>query len=179
MFKEGVPLMPTVVTHALAGAAVGHLLAPGPMPPSYYAVAAGLGVLPDLDVLAFSFGIPYGSRFGHRGFSHSLLFSALAGLLAALPLAGWFGVPWWHLWVAFAAVTVSHTLLDALTDGGLGVAFFSPFNDRRYFLPWRPIRVSPIGRAAFGRWGLRALLSEVVWVWVPLGLLVAVTLVGR
>lgn len=31
-----------------------------------------------------------------------------------------------------------------LTDGGLGVAFFSPFDNKRYFLPWRPIRVSPI-----------------------------------
>ena len=27
--------------------------------------------------------------------------------------------------------------------GGLGVAFFSPFSNARYFLPWRPIRVAP------------------------------------
>jgi len=31
-----------------------------------------------------------------------------------------------------------------MTKGGLGVAFFSPFDNSRYFLPWRPIRVSPI-----------------------------------
>jgi inner membrane protein len=75
------------------------------------------------------------------------------------------------LWIAFAAAMISHALLDALTDGGLGVAFFSPLTDRRYFLPWRPIRVSPIGRAAFSRWGAHALLSEVLWVWLPLGAL--------
>jgi hypothetical protein len=34
--------------------------------------------------------------------------------------------------------TASHGVLDATTNGGLGVAFFSPFDNRRYFLPWRP-----------------------------------------
>jgi inner membrane protein len=165
--------MPTAITHALAGLAVGKLLAPGPMPPPYYGVALALGLLPDLDVLAFAFGIPYGARFGHRGFSHSFACALLVSLLAALPLVALFGVPWWRLGLAFFAAMVTHTLLDALTDGGLGVAFFAPLDDRRYFLPWRPLRVSPIGWAAFSRWGLRALLSEVIWVWLPLGLLVA------
>jgi hypothetical protein len=45
---------------------------------------------------------------------------------------------------------------------------FSPFHDQRYFFPWQPIHVSPIGLAVFGRQGLRALASEVVWVWIPL-----------
>jgi inner membrane protein len=39
----------------------------------------------------------------------------------------------------------SHGLLDAMTDGGRGVALFWPFTARRYFLPWRPIPVAPIG----------------------------------
>jgi len=26
-----------------------------------------------------------------------------------------------------------------MTNGGLGVAYFSPFDNRRYFLPWPPI----------------------------------------
>jgi inner membrane protein len=171
--------MPTTITHALAGLAVGKLVAPGPMPPPYYSVALALGLLPDVDVLAFPLGIPYGARFGHRGFSHSFACAVLGGLLAALPMAGPLGVPWWRLWPAFAAAMASHTLLDALTDGGLGVAFFAPLDDRRYFLPWRPIRVSPIGRAAFSRRGLRALLSEVCWVWLPLGVLVAADALRR
>jgi inner membrane protein len=29
-----------------------------------------------------------------------------------------------------------------MTDGGLGVAFFSPIDQNRYFLPIRPIRVA-------------------------------------
>ena len=37
----------------------------------------------------------------------------------------------------------SHGLLDAFTDGGLGVAFFAPFDSTRYFFPVTPIEVSP------------------------------------
>ena len=52
------------------------------------------------------------------------------------------------LWTHFFASGV-HGLLDAMTDGGLGVAFFSPFDNRRYFLPWTPIRVIPDRRQPF------------------------------
>lgn len=66
-------------------------------------------------------------------------------------------------------VTDTHGLLDAMTDGGLGIAFFSPFNLQRYFLPWRPIHVSPIGVGRFfSARGLRILWSEIVWVWLPI-----------
>lgn len=59
-----------------------------------------------------------------------------------------------------------------MTDGGLGVAFFSPFDDTRYFLPWTPIRVSPIGMERFfsGR-GLAVLQSELLWIWLPAAVL--------
>lgn len=73
----------------------------------------------------------------------------------------------------------SHGLLDAFTNGGLGIAFFSPFDPRRYFFPWRPVQVSPIGMAFFGRWGLRVLRSEVVWIWLPLAALVGAVLLCR
>jgi inner membrane protein len=46
-------------------------------------------------------------------------------------------------------VTASHGVLDAMTNGGLGVAFFAPFTSARYFLPFRPVQVSPISLAAF------------------------------
>jgi inner membrane protein len=46
-------------------------------------------------------------------------------------------------------VKASHGILDAMTDGGLGVAFFSPFDDTRCFFPFRPIKVSPIGLSFF------------------------------
>lgn len=112
----------------------------------------------------------YGDFWGHRGFTHSLAFAVLLagvvivlGFRQALP-----SVSRYYLWVYFFLATASHGLLDAMTDGGLGVAFFSPFDNRRYFLPWRPIRVSPIG---FGRFftshGLAVMKSELLWVWVP------------
>ncbi len=44
---------------------------------------------------------------------------------------------------------MSHGVLDAMTTGGEGVAFFAPFDNSRYFLPWREIKVSPIGAAKF------------------------------
>ena len=74
---------------------------------------------------------------------------------------------WWRLVLFFFLATASHGLLDALTDGGLGVAFFSPFDTRRYFLPWRPVEVSPIGLGFFGPQGLRVIRSEMVWIWLP------------
>jgi inner membrane protein len=68
--------------------------------------------------------------------------------------------------------TASHGFLDAMTDGGLGVAFFSPFDNHRYFFPWRPIRVSPIGIGRFfSPRGLDVLQSELLWIWLPAGLL--------
>ena len=71
---------------------------------------------------------------------------------------------------------ISHPILDAMTDGGLGIAFFSPFSNERYFLPWRPIRVSPIGPRFFSARGMETMRSELVWVWIPLA---AAALLGR
>ena len=65
-------------------------------------------------------------------------------------------------------VTASHGILDALTDGGLGIALLAPFDYDRYFFPWTPIVVSPIGIAGmFSKWGLEVMRSELVWIWLP------------
>lgn len=65
-------------------------------------------------------------------------------------------------------ITVSHGILDAMTNGGLGVAFFAPFDTQRYFFIWRPIQVSPLGVRRFFTWrGLGILSSEILWVWLP------------
>jgi inner membrane protein len=62
-------------------------------------------------------------------------------------------------------VIASHGLLDAMTTGGLGVAFFAPFSAERYFFPWRPILVSPIGIERFlSPRGAAVLMSELQWV---------------
>jgi inner membrane protein len=80
----------------------------------------------------------------------------------------------------FSFVTASHGMLDAMTDGGLGVAFFAPFDNARYFFPWRPILVSPIGIAQFfSGYGLDVLLSEFVWIWVPAGMVWLISQIVR
>ena len=66
------------------------------------------------------------------------------------------------------ASTLSHGLLDMLTNGGLGVALFAPFDNGRYFFPYRPVEVSPLGVTNFfSRRGLHVLTSERQWVWLP------------
>jgi inner membrane protein len=130
--------------------------------------------IPDLDVVGFRFGISYGHILGHRGLSHSIAFAAfLGGCLALLmpfeaqPLRA----PRLTVFLYLFLSTLSHGILDAMTSGGLGVAFFAPFDNTRYFLPWRPIRVSPISVSAFlSATGLRVLHSELQWVWIPAAL---------
>ena len=127
-------------------------------------------VLPDADVLGLSFGIPYGSFWGHRGFTHSFLFALLIGIVVTLvfyreQFSKKVGL---LLIVYFTLCTASHSILDAMTTGGQGVAFFSPWDNDRYFLPWRPIRVSPIGIANFfTERGINVLLSELIWIGLP------------
>ena len=141
----------------------------------FWAWAAACAVLPDADVVGFAFGVSYGSMFGHRGLSHSLAFAVVAGCaVASLAFreARAFSRGWWGRAAFFAAATASHGLLDALTDGGLGVAFFAPFVARRYFFPWRPIEVSPIGAGFFSVRGVVVFENELVWVWLPSAALV-------
>jgi inner membrane protein len=55
-----------------------------------------------------------------------------------------------------------------MTNGGLGVAFFSPFTNSRYFFPFHPIMVSPIGAGRFfSLKGLAIIRSEALWLWIP------------
>jgi inner membrane protein len=124
-------------------------------------------VLPDIDVIGFRFGIHYGEVWGHRGITHSLLFAALSALVAGA-LLKFSGSDRWSLILLLFVITASHGFLDAMTNGGLGVAFFSPFYTARYFLPWQPIQVSPISVTRFfSARGLSVLWSEIRVVWLP------------
>ena len=120
-----------------------------------------------MDSLGFVAGVPYGHPFGHRGFTHSLFFATIVALLC-IPFAKRFGVsPLLTFAFVFASIS-SHGFLDALTTGGLGVAFFGPFSNERFFLPWRVIPVSPIGLVPFlSSRGLEVLKSELLWIWAP------------
>jgi inner membrane protein len=168
--------MASVFSHAVAALGIGACFYQLRTPKRVWVVGALSAVIPDLDVIGFGFGVQYGDFWGHRGFTHSLLFAALLASVVALlafrqAVPGFGGV---SLWTYFFLATASHGLLDAMTDGGLGVAFFSPFNNTRYFLPWRPIRVSPIGVSGFFTdRGLEVVKSELFWIWLPTALLVA------
>lgn len=171
--------MPTTLTHAVVGFGMAGLWPAEAKPPAFWLLSVVLAELPDIDVLAFRFGIPYGARFGHRGFCHSLACAAAVSLPVALAAAGPLQLTWWALWgYAFLLMAV-HDVLDMATNGGLGIALLAPIDETRYFLPWRPLQCSPIGLGCFSRWGLRALLSEVVWVWLPLAVLLVVAWQGR
>lgn len=127
-------------------------------------------IIPDVDVIGFRFGIHYGDFWGHRGFTHSVVFAFLLASFVAFALfrreASVIGRL--SLFAYIFLATASHGVLDAMTNGGLGVAFFSPFENSRYFLPWRPIRVSPIGVTQFFTpRGFSILQNELLWIWVP------------
>ena len=162
--------MASAFTHAVVGLALGTgFRTPGP-PARFWALGAVCAALPDLDVVAFRFGIPYGHMLGHRGLTHSFAFAA--ALAAAVATLAFRGREWdetrGFLWSYFFLATASHGVLDMMTNGGRGVALFAPLENGRYFLPWRPIEVSPIGVTPFfTERGFEILRSELQWVWAP------------
>jgi inner membrane protein len=125
-----------------------------------------LSMLPDLDVAGMALGVPYGAPWGHRGATHSLVMAGPLGLAFAVFARGGGRTFTATALLAFA-VAASHGLLDAMTDGGRGVALFWPLTTHRYFLPWRPIPVAPIGVGFLSGDGLEVAAWELV-VFLPL-----------
>lgn len=137
--------------------------------------------IPDTDVIAFKFGIPYGHMFGHRGFSHSIFFGLIWGGLMTMLYSLFFGkIRYGWLFILFSMVTISHGVLDAVTTGGKGIGFFIPFINERYFLPWRFITVSPLSlERFFSSWGLKVLGSEMLFLGIPCLLIFLVKMLFR
>ena len=175
--------MPTVVGHAAFALALGTAFRPAGAPARFWLAGAGCAMLPDVDVLAFSLGLPYGHVLGHRGLTHSLAFAAaLAAAVtwACFPEGRARRAVRARLWAYLFLATASHGVLDAMTDGGSGIAFLAPVDGARHFLPWRPIEVSPLGLRPFleGR-ATSVLVSEAWWVLLPSALLAAASLAWR
>lgn len=126
------------------------------------ALWSALSLLPDADVIAFTLGIPYGAPFGHRGASHALATAAAAGLAAALLARSPRPSDRRRVGLLAFAVVASHGLLDALTDGGRGVALLWPFSNERLFAPVRPIPVAPIGARILSERGLHVMGFEAI-----------------
>jgi inner membrane protein len=146
------------------GMAVGRWWAPATPGRAMLGLTA-LSMLPDIDVVGMAFGVPYGAPWGHRGATHSLVLAALFGLVFAA-VASRRG-PFTRTALLGGAVAASHGLLDAMTDGGRGVALLWPFTTRRYFFPWRPIPVAPIGLGFLSAEGLEVAAWELA-VFFPL-----------
>lgn len=163
--------MASIFSHAIAAVAIGKTFPKTVATLKLLSVGALCAMLPDADVLAFKFGIPYEHPLGHRGFTHSILFAVLFAFVVGFIVFReykYFSTKWFMVVAFLFLSTVSHGLLDALTNGGRGVGFFIPFDNTRYFFPWRPVQVSPIGASRFfSEWGLRVIKSELLYIALP------------
>jgi inner membrane protein len=162
--------MPTIISHGLVALVFGKTFSKS-IGAKFWILTIICAILPDIDVIMFFFGIPYGHMYGHRGFSHSILFALLVSFIVVL--IGFRKIErntkvWWSFVLYFFLVGLSHGILDAMTSGGLGIGFFMPFDSTRYFFPFRPIRVSPFSvMHFFGTEGQRIIVSELIWIWIP------------
>lgn len=161
--------MASAFSHAIVALAMGKAFQSKQLGWRELFLGACCSVVPDFDVIGLYVGIQYGDLWGHRGLTHSVaLVALLAGSLVALWYRGKPAQAMTRLFLYFFLCTVSHGVLDAMTDGGLGVAFFSPFDTTRYFFSVRPVLVSPIGVSEFfSAYGVRILTSEALWIWLP------------
>jgi inner membrane protein len=173
--------MPSSFAHAAVALALAPAFWRPGAPRRIWVLGALAAAAPDLDVAGLAYGIPYADPLGHRGFTHSLVFAVLlAAALArfAVPRSARFSRLRAGAYL-FAAIA-SHGLLDMCTDGGLGIALASPFTNARYFFPFRPIAVSPLGVHEFlGARGMAVLPSELVWVCAPAAVFAASVLLFR
>lgn len=169
--------MASLFGHVAASTAIGYAFFPKQVRPAALVLAGFCAFAPDLDVLGFRFGIPYGSEWGHRGFTHSLVFGVVFGAFMALIFSGMNrqaartdaqGNPTVPLLIWLILSTISHPLLDMMTNGGRGCALWWPFSPERIFFPFRPIQVSPMSVGGFiSEWGVAVLVNEAFWIGVP------------
>jgi inner membrane protein len=172
--------VPTILTHPAVPLAVGLGLGTRVIPPRLLAAGVVASILPDIDVIGFDFNVSYAAAYGHRGLTHSPLVAAVVALggaaLGARTLHTRPSTVFWFLFIAMA----SHGVLDACTNGGLGIAFLWPWSEARFFAPFRVIQVAPIGLSRFmSDRGIQVLASELQWVWLPCAVLGAAIAIAR
>jgi inner membrane protein len=162
--------MPSAFSHAISAVALNSVFKSNYSRLQIIILGIVCSVIPDADVISFHFGIPYSSMYGHRGITHSFFFAIFFALLIMFCFYRKHGInkSTILLFVYFFLSTAMHPILDALTNGGLGVAFFAPFDESRYFFPYRPIKVSPISVSGFfTERGWYVFKNEFFWIWSP------------
>jgi len=163
--------MASIFGHALAAYTIGKVSNVSLNPVKLSLLLIFCAVIPDADVIMFNFGYSYMHPLGHRGFSHSILFAFILafGVRAIFyTKVNYFSKTGIILFFTFLLATLSHSFLDAITNGGRGVGFFIPFENSRYFFSWRPILVSPLGAGNFfSKWGWNVIQNEAFYIGIP------------
>jgi inner membrane protein len=163
--------MPTVLTHAITGIACGAAVYKKSFPKGFWLLTVICSAIPDADVIGFKLGIPYSHFLGHRGFFHSIFFACILGAVTGIMFMMIAKRKWKDglFFSAFFSFVISlHGILDAFTNGGLGIALLSPFIMERYFFPVTPIKVSPFNPGAFfNDGGFQIIKNEMFLVWLP------------
>ena len=155
--------MPTILSHPAVPLAIGFGLGSGAISGRLLLAGVAAAIVPDLDVYIGH----YWSAIAHRGVTHTPVAALLAALCAAL-IARALRTTHKAAFLFVFVCLLSHPLLDMFTNGGSGIPLFWPLHDERYFMPWTPIEVSPLGIAPFfSERGLEVLTSEIVWIWLP------------
>ncbi|HJV89636.1 MAG TPA: metal-dependent hydrolase [Holophagaceae bacterium] len=159
--------MPSVLGHTLAGLTLSAAFSEGRPSRRTWVLATACAVAPDLDWFLDLLKVSEGVSLSHRGMSHSLLAAAaLAALAMGIGFRDQLRSP--RHWGCMLAAAFSHSLLDACTFGGTGVAFLLPFSSARYVSVWQPIFVSPIPMSGkLLDWFLFSLGTEAVWIGIP------------
>jgi inner membrane protein len=132
--------MPLPVAHGLLGASLVAAVLP-PASPRRYALALAAGaVLANAADLDFCLVFALHSRAWHRGFTHSLAFALVVGLVLLVSLGRRRALKA----SAYALAYASHALLDfATTKLGGGVELLWPFSAERLALGWRGLSELP------------------------------------
>jgi len=168
-------------------------------PARLWVIATVASAMPDLDYGLHAYGVDYADLWGHRGMMHSVFFAVMVaagtvllffrprgeGVRRSQP-----GQPRARfpadfrsavgVFLFLSALIASHGFIDAFTNGGLGIAFFSPFSAERHFMPWTPIEVPDLGlRSIFRARFLEVMMSEILWVWLPVLAIGAIVVAAR
>jgi inner membrane protein len=160
--------LPTFIGHAVTGIALSSTISNKRQWLKIGFISVFCSIVADADAIGFRLGIPYQHWLGHRGFSHSIIFAAAVAFVVLLFFPEKSLKYRFLYFCVFFPCGLLHSIFDAMTNGGLGVAFFSPFNNNRYFFSWTPIEVSPLSIKRFlATRGLDVIRSEFFWVIVP------------
>lgn len=147
--------MPTPISHATVGYALGIWTQRGVPVRRVCIAAAACAALPDIDVLLFPW-------VEHRAITHSLTFALVVALLASWIVFP--GTKWregrWRIALVLGIAILSHSCLDALSHYSFGIEFFAPFSEQRYRFFWTPLG-DPAGRLS------HQLLQETLVVLLP------------